>query len=65
MSDLVRVWDQKIVKVRNEININGLTKAISTKAESFEMKEEFGSHMQRICSVEESLLQIIHEIDSI
>lgn len=46
--DMVKMWDAKIVRLRNDMNIHSILKSIGTKADQFEVNENFASHSQRV-----------------
>jgi hypothetical protein len=37
--DMVKLWDSKLVKLRNDMNIQSITRRISEKADSVEVNE--------------------------
>jgi hypothetical protein len=37
--DMVKMWDQKLVKLRNEMNIQSIVKRIGEKADTTEVNE--------------------------
>ena len=62
---MVKLWDAKLVKLRNEMNIHAIVKRIGEKAETAEVKENFDAQAQRIESLEESFIQIINEVEGL
>ncbi|CDW76177.1 UNKNOWN [Stylonychia lemnae] len=63
--DMAKMWDSKLVKLRQDMNIHSIIKKIGEKAEQVEVKDAFETQMKRIEQIEENFVQIINEVESI
>lgn len=54
--DMVKMWDQKLVKLRNEMNIQSIVKRIGEKADSVDVNEQYTTTGQRIEQLETTFM---------
>eukprot|EP00347_Sterkiella_histriomuscorum_P003679 403363358 len=63
--DMAKMWDSKLVKLRQDMNIHSIIKKIGEKAEQQDVKEAFEGQTKRIDQIEENFIQIINEVEGL
>lgn len=65
MVDMAKMWDSKLVKLRQDMNIHSIIRKIGEKAEASEVKDNFEVTEKRIDQIEENFVQIINEVEQL
>ena len=65
MVDMAKMWDSKLVKLRQDMNIHSIIRKIAEKAEAGEVKDQFEVHGKKIDQIEENFVQIINEVEQL
>lgn len=63
--DLAKVWDSKLVKLRQDMNVHSILKKINEKAENAEVQQSFEAHQQRIQQIEYTFVELINEVETL
>ena len=62
---MVKLWDQKLVKMRSELNITSVVKRIQDKADNNEVQEMMQQFEDRVAQMETSFIQVIEEVEQL
>lgn len=56
MTDMVKLWDQKLVKMRSDLNIASVVRRMGEKADANIVNDTFEQHTQRVDQIEKTFL---------
>ncbi len=60
---MVKLWDSKLVKLRQDMNIHAIVKRIGEKADAVEIKQAFDEQVARVEQLENTFIRIIDEVE--
>lgn len=64
ISDQLKQWDVKIVKMRQEFDIHALTKAIERKANEDQVRNDFSNHEFKISTLDRNLVRMANDFET-
>lgn len=62
---MVKLWDSKLVKLRQDMNIHAIVKRIGEKADTVEVKDAIDTSNTRIDGLESTFVHLINEIENV
>ena len=61
----MKLWDQKLVKMRSELNITSVVKRIQDKADNIEVQDMMQQYEERVTQMERSFIQVIEGVEEL
>lgn len=60
----MKVWDQKMVRIRNDLDVHVIVKSLEKKADTEDVKNDFSNHEFKICTLDRNIVKIATDIQT-